>query len=273
MRLEVEGVDCHVATGGRTHAPGRPWVVFLHGAGSSHLAWALQTRALAYDGWNVLAPDLPGHFLSSGAPIADIGGQAQFVLSLLRSLGATRVVLVGHSMGGLIALEMARIDPEAVAAIAFVATAAAIPVNDWLINCAATDEELAFSSMTSWAHGAKSHLNDNTWPGAAHIGFGIDSMRLNATGSLAIDLKACAAYRGGAEAAANLGCPTLCVFARADRMTPLRQGLKLAELLPNNETIIVEDCGHTIPTEAPRVLNAALRRFLPRASARSREAA
>ncbi len=263
MRLDIDGIACHVATGGRKHLPGRPWVVFLHGAGSSHLTWALQTRALAYDGWNVVAPDLPGHFLSSGTPIADIGAQARFVLSLLQSLGADRSALVGHSMGGLIALEMARIDPKRVAAIVFVATAAAIPVNDWLINCAETDEELAFASMTSWAHGPKAHLDENTWPGAAHIGFGIDAMRLNAPGSLAIDLKACAAYRGGAEAAANLACPSLCVFARSDRMTPLRQGMKLAEMLPDNETVIVEDCGHTIPSEAPRVLNAALRRFLP----------
>lgn len=268
MRLDVEGVDCHCATGGRKHVPGRPWIVLLHGAGSSHLAWLLQTRTLAYDGWNVIAPDLPGHFLSSGTAIGDIGAQARFVLALMRAAGAGRASVAGHSMGGLIALEMARIDPDSVDAIAFVATAAAIPVNDWLIDCSQSDEERAFASMTAWAHGPKAHLNDNSWPGASHIGFGVDAMRRNATGSLAIDLKACAAYRGGAQAAAMLACPTLCVLARGDRMTPMRQGLKLAEALADNETVIVEDCGHTIPTEAPRELNAALRRFLRGVAAR-----
>ncbi|MEZ5792609.1 MAG: hypothetical protein R3D34_18095 [Nitratireductor sp.] len=78
-----------------------------------------------------------------------------------------------------------------------VATAAAIPVNNALISMAENAEHKAFQSMNSWAHGADAHMHDNTWPGGSHINFGIDVMRLNAPGTLATDLKACAGYGGG----------------------------------------------------------------------------
>ncbi|MEZ5792610.1 MAG: alpha/beta fold hydrolase [Nitratireductor sp.] len=68
MHFEVDGIPAYASTGGRKHDPDKPWIVFLHGAGSSHLSWVLQTRALSYDGWNVLAPDMPGHNLT-GVPL------------------------------------------------------------------------------------------------------------------------------------------------------------------------------------------------------------
>lgn len=264
MRISVNNTEAYVATGGRQHVAGRPWIIFLHGAGSSHLAWLLQTRTLAYDGWNVLAPDLPGHSFSDGNPVSGIADQAQWLLQLMDAVKCDKAVLCGHSMGGLIALETARLAPERVQAIVFVATAAAIPVNEKLIETARTDEPSAFASMTAWAHGPHAHLHENTWPGGSHVNFSIDSMAMNREGALADDLVSCAAYDGGLEAAAALTCPSLCVFARQDRMTPLRNGLKLAEVLPENHLVVLEGCGHTIPTEKPRELNAEIREFLAR---------
>ena len=262
MRFDVKGAPAHAATGGRQHVAGAPWIVFLHGAGSSHLTWVLQSRSIAYDGWNVLAPDLPGHNLTPGKPIADIAGQAEWVLAAMDAAGCGEAVLAGHSMGGLIVLEIARRAPERVRGIVFVATAAAIPVNDALIQMAETEEEKAFAAMNSWAFGPDAHMHDNTWPGGSHVNFGIDMMRLNAKGTLAVDLKACAAYSGGLEAASIVSCPTLCVFAEMDRMTPVRAGGKLAAALPNNRLVVLARSGHTIPTEKPRELNAELRSFL-----------
>ncbi|GIL00978.1 MAG: alpha/beta hydrolase [Alphaproteobacteria bacterium] len=262
MKLSVNGAIAHASTGGRRHAEGRPWLVFLHGAGANHLAWVLQARALAYDGFNVLAPDLPGHYLSDGAPIEGIAAQARWVLDAMDAAGAAQAVLVGHSQGGLIALEVARAAPQRVRGVVFIGTAAAIPVNPALIETAENDEERAFASMVSWALGPDAHRHDNTWPGASHVNFGIETMRLNRAGTLAADLRSCAAYEGGIEAARGLACPTLCIFARLDRMTPLKNGLALAAALPDNETVIVEGSGHTLPTERPREVNAAIRRFL-----------
>jgi len=267
MRIEIDGVPVHVATGGRKHAPGKPWIVLLHGAGSNHLIWVLQSRALAYGGWNVVAPDLPGHFLSGGEPLGSIAAMSRFVTALMDRLGAAKAVVGGHSMGGLIALELARTAPERVAGLVMVGTAAAIPVNERLIATAKSDEEAAFASMTSWGFGPQAHVNENTWPGGAHVGFGLDSMRLNRPGALAIDLVACNAYADGEAAARTVGVPALCVFAEADRMTPSRNGAKLGNAIPGARTIVLPGSGHTIPTERPRELTAALRQFLPATAA------
>lgn len=262
MRFKVNGVETYASTGGRKHEAGKPWIVFIHGAGSNHLAWLLQTRSMAYDGYNVLAPDLPGHNLSAGEAIPGVAAEAEWLLAAMDAAGCAKAVLCGHSQGGLVAMEVARQAPERVQGIVFVATAAAIPVNPSLIETAQTAEPKAFEAMTAWAHGPEAHMGDNTWPGGSHIFFGIDAMGLNRQGALASDLQSCASYDGGFETAASLKCPTLCVFAKLDRMTPLKSGMKLAEVLPANELLVIEDCGHTIPTERPRELTAALRRFL-----------
>ena len=262
MRFEVDGIVTHAATGGRAHVDGRPWVVFVHGAGSSHLTWLLQTRSIAYDDCNVLAPDLPGHYLSQGEPLGSVPDMAQWMLKAMDAVGCERAIVCGHSMGGLIALEMARLAPERVEGIVFAATADAIPVNPQLIETAETSEHKAFEAMMAWAHGPDAHMHDNTWPGGSHIHFGIDMMALNRKGALAADLKACAAFDQGEALARALRCPSLCVFAVHDKMTPLKAGKLLASFLPDNETVILADSGHTIPTERPREFTAVLRDFL-----------
>src|SRR4051795_2130778 len=105
MQLTVDGLDTFVATGGKEYDTSQPTVVLLHGAGFDHTAWALHSRWFAHHGYNVLAPDLPGHGRSSGAPLSTIAGMADWVAALLDAAGAKKAKLVGHSMGSLIALE------------------------------------------------------------------------------------------------------------------------------------------------------------------------
>jgi pimeloyl-ACP methyl ester carboxylesterase len=262
MKLAINGIPIHVATGGIAHMPGRPFILFLHGAGFTHHTFVLQTRALAHEGWNVVAPDLPGHGLSGGEPFQRVEEMASFVLALMDRLGIASAVLAGHSMGGLIALEIARTAPQHVDALVLVGTAATIPVNPKLIETAETQEEQAFLSMNSWGYGPQAHLAENTWPGANHIAFGLALMRGNATGALAAGLKACAAYAHGEEAARGFAGPALVAVAEFDRMTPNKNGLALAGMLKGSTTVMIRKSGHTIQTEKPRELNAALREFL-----------
>ncbi len=264
MKIEIDGNEVHVATGGKPHQDGLPFVVFLHGAGNSHLTWISQTRAIAFDGYNVIAPDMPGHNLSKGDPIEGIEAQANWYVDLLKALNCKDAVLVGHSQGGIIAIEIAKKAPELVKGIGFVATAAAIAVNDMLINMAENKQYRAISSMTSWGLGPQSHMHENTWPGASNVFMGIEVMELNQQAALPRDLKACAAYDNGLETAASLNIPTICIVAEKDKMTPVKLGKALAAALPQNEMHIIANSGHTIPHEKPREVNALLRGFLKR---------
>ncbi|MCB1385706.1 MAG: alpha/beta hydrolase [Nitratireductor sp.] len=264
MKITVDGEEVHLSTGGREHRPDRPFVMFLHGAGFNHFTWVLQGRALAYDGYNIIAADMPGHCFSAGKPLEGIEAQAEWALKVLDAVAAGAAVLVAHSQGGLIALEMARTAPERVRAIAFVATAAAIPVNGQLIALAEKDPKAAYQNMVDWGYGSLAHLYENTYPGASHLDFGLNVMAMGDPRALAADLRSCAAYDKGAAIAATLACPVLCVFAGEDRMTPVKFGKKLAGMIPQAEMHVIGDSGHTIPTERPRELNACLRSFLAR---------
>src|ERR1700730_2303459 len=128
MQLSVNGIDTFIATGGRKFDLSQPTIVLLHGAGFDHTTWALHSRWFAHHGYGVLAPDLPGHGRSSGAPLAVLAEIDDWTGALLDAAGAAKARLVGHSMGSLIALEIAARHPAKVTALSLIATAANMTV-------------------------------------------------------------------------------------------------------------------------------------------------
>src|SRR5437763_11657558 len=136
MQLSVNGIETFVATGGREFDSTLPSVVLLHGAGFDHSVWALHSRWFAHHGHNVLAPDLPGHGRSSGAPLPTIADLADWTAALLDAAGAAKAWLVGHSMGSLIALETSARHPDKVSGLSLIGTAAAMTVGPDLLKAA-----------------------------------------------------------------------------------------------------------------------------------------
>jgi pimeloyl-ACP methyl ester carboxylesterase len=262
MRFEIDGNEVYASTGGKDHVEGQPYLIFMHGAGSSHLVWSQQSRSFAYGGHNVLAVDFPGHDLSAGETLPNIEAQADWILKVMDHLGIDKASFVGHSQGGLVSLAIANKAPERIEKLVFVATAAAIPVNDMLISMAETKQHRAKSSMTAWGLGPDAHHFENSVPGFSNVGNGLRTMDLNADGALPVDLKACASFEGGLEIAAKVAVPTMCVLAGKDKMTPVKFGKKLAETLSNNTLHVLPSSGHTIPVERPHELNQFMRDFL-----------
>src|SRR6059058_1897949 len=123
MQLTVNGIDTFVATGGREFDKSQPTIVLLHGAGFDHSTWALHSRWFAHHGFGVLAPDLPGHGRSNGAPLSTIAEMADWTAALLDAAGVDKAWLVGHSMGSLIAIETAARHPAKVSALSRIGTA------------------------------------------------------------------------------------------------------------------------------------------------------
>src|SRR5260370_42556011 len=83
VQLVVDGAKIFAGTGGRDFDPALPTVVFLHGAGLDHTVWALLARWFAHRGFDVLAPDLPGHGRSEGEPLESIAAMADFTAALI----------------------------------------------------------------------------------------------------------------------------------------------------------------------------------------------
>ena len=91
MKITLASHDCYCYTGGRRPELGRPTAVFVHGAGHDHSVWTLQTRYFASHGWNVIAPDLPGHGASAGPALASIGELADLAIELKGSVSGFKV--------------------------------------------------------------------------------------------------------------------------------------------------------------------------------------
>src|SRR5689334_6552017 len=170
MELAVDGAKVHAATGGRDFDPTRPLVVFLHGASLDHTVWALLARWFAHRGHAVLAPDLPGHGRSEGAPLASIAAMADWTAALIAASGASRATIVGHSMGSLVALETAARHSERVAAIGLIGTAAAMPVSRELLAAAEANDHAAIDMLRIWGYGFRAGLGGSLAPGMWMLG-------------------------------------------------------------------------------------------------------
>src|ERR1700689_4735344 len=204
MQLSVNGIDTFVATGGREFDGTQPTVVLLHGAGFDHPAWALHSRWLAHHGHSVLAPDLPGHGRSSGAPIPTIAGMADWTAALLDAAGVAKAWLVGHSMGSLIAIETAARHPSRVSALSLIGTAATMTVGPDLLKAAEANDISAIDMVSIWGLGFAAELGGSLAPGLwMHQGAQRVLQRC-APGVLHSDLDACNAYQNALAAAGQI---------------------------------------------------------------------
>ncbi len=105
----VETPRLYAYTGGKAFDPALPTIVFLHGGEHDHSVWILQSRYMAHHGYSVLALDLPGHMRSAGPALTTIESMSEIIAGALKASGAERLLLVGHSMGSLVALELAAV--------------------------------------------------------------------------------------------------------------------------------------------------------------------
>lgn len=97
-------------------------ILFVHGFGDSGTSWMFLARLFRDAGYRILIPDLPGFGRSARNTSADYGytAQANRLLLLLQNLKVGQVHLVGNSMGGGIAGQMALLRPQAVASLTLI---------------------------------------------------------------------------------------------------------------------------------------------------------
>lgn len=259
MYLNFQQARVYLGTGGKPFDASLPTVVFLHGSGMDHRAWQLQTRWFAFHGFSVLAPDFPAHSLSTGHALNSIEAASVWLWGLLDQLQVNTVSLVGHSQGALVALEAAASAPQRVRSLSLLATSAAIPVNEHLLQLAQQQPSAAVAAMLSWGFGEAYQLGISQVPGLAPLAIAGQIMQQN---SLATDLAACQAYIKGEQAAKQIAAPTQLIFGQYDRMTPLKAGLALAQLLSNVQSQIDLAAGHMLPVEEPTHCLQLLRDFI-----------
>lgn len=269
MKIGSEGKAIFAYTGGRPFDAQRPCAVFIHGAQNDHSVWILQSRFLAHHGLAVLALDLPGHGRSDGPALDSVEAMAERIAGALQSLETRRFILIGHSMGSLIALEVARRLGDRVAGIALCGTAFPMRVSDELLAATRDDPAGAMEMINVWSH-RPSITPFAARPGNPGPGFSIvwENLRLmqriaRASGAnvLPTDFAACNAYEGGIDAIKSLACPTLFVLGAADSMTVPRFARGLIEAAVKPQVVQLPDTGHAMMAENPEGVRRALADF------------
>ncbi|MFC5460708.1 alpha/beta fold hydrolase [Massilia niabensis] len=264
MILELQGKAAYCYTGGKAFDPQLPTVVFIHGAQNDHSVWALQSRWFAHHGHGVLAVDLPGHGRSAGPALASVEAMADWLLAVLDQAGVTRALLVGHSMGSLIALETAHRAPERVRALALLGTTYPMKVSDALLATSRDDEAAAIDMVNIWSHSTMAHKLASPVPGFSVMGGAQRLMArmsaINPDHLFHTDFSACNAYANGEAAAASVRPPTLFIFGRQDMMTPPRSTKLLTAAIAHGKVVQV-DAGHSLMSEQPDAVLGALAGF------------
>lgn len=250
LRLAHAG-RIHYAERGEATA-GQPPVVFIHGAGAGSAIW-MMTMARVARFARAVAVDLPGHGPSetNGTALDGAGG-----LTLTRyrdtvgELGAALClgpsVLVGHSMGALIALEAALTWPDKARALVLCAAAPKMPVDPELQALLREDPERA----RSWI--ADRGLSPRARP-AVRRGF-------LAAGALAAAEVTRADFEivrttDLRERLATLACPVTWIDGADDRIVRIVPGTDDRR----GEIVLVPDAGHLLPIEAPAAIADAVR--------------
>lgn len=258
MRLTVDGQDVFVGTGAEPHCAGRPHVMFLHGAGCDHTVWVLFARFFSRNGFNVLAPDLPGHGRSAGAPLSRVEDMADWVGALLDAAGVTTTALAGHSLGSLVALETAARVPDRITRLALLGTAVPMPVGEPLLAAARDRDHDAVDMIMQFGHAFATQLGGNPVAGIHVVNNNMRVLERGLPVNLFEDLAACNAYLGGLDAAARIRAPVTLLLGDQDRMTPPAAARELIAALPGADVRVIPQCGHMLMSEQPEAVHRAL---------------
>jgi pimeloyl-ACP methyl ester carboxylesterase len=230
---------------------GQRTLVFVHGAGGSHLNWPPQLRRLS--GANTYTLDLPGHGQSEGQGRRSIKAYADFVATFLETLRLEKVTLVGHSMGGATALDFALRYPEELAGLVLVGSGARLRVAPAILNGIRQDFEATVRLITDYAFAldAPEQLKRE----------GRRQMGQTHADVLHGDFAACDVF-DVMDRLGEIRCPTLAICGTADRLTAPKYSTYLRDNIPAAQLVLVEDAGHMVMLERPEAVSQAIADFL-----------
>lgn len=233
-----------------------PTIVLVHGLGSDAKHWLPVARDLARD-HRVVLVELPGHGL---APMASPFTLEQATLALDRAIadqGRDPVVLVGHSVGGLVAAAEALRSPSRVRALVLVESALAPQMSkadgDTLLAMFDRDWEGTLHSVYM-SFGRDSAQGEELWAEASQV------ERANMRAWIPVALTTDLSHEAGA-----LRMPVLAVLSPRswepdEALAHANQALGLARI-PRLRVLRIDDCGHFVMLDQPRALSDAIRRF------------
>ncbi|HEY2314561.1 MAG TPA: alpha/beta hydrolase [Streptosporangiaceae bacterium] len=248
-------------------------IVMLHGQPGSRSDWQQLAGLLPAD-MRLLALDRPG-YAASPYPAGDFAYNARAVLAEMDAADIERAVLVGHSYGGGVALSVAALAPERVAALVLLASVGPGCLTGWdrLLAAPVAGEVCAVTAwwVTPWlararlavisrrrhqAISASEYVNWHIWASAHYDRGALWRTFLTEQRALVGEI---------ADLTASLPDvrqPTLLLADPADTLIPVETTYQLAAALPDARVELVHNIGHHLPLRGAAVTAARIASFL-----------
>jgi pimeloyl-ACP methyl ester carboxylesterase len=274
--MEPKTVMLHGRAVTYAEAGSGPLLLLIHGMAGTYENWQAVIEPLARH-HTVVAPDLPGHGTSApGGGDYSLGTLAAGLRDLLIALGHDRATLVGHSLGGGIAMQFAYQFPEITERLVLVSSgglgpevspvlrAAALPGADLFIAATAGPGRVAGSAVARGL--AVIGLRPNA--DVAEVARGYASLAdPDRRAAFLATLRAVVSTDGQRVGAADRlylaeGVPVLIIWGKHDPMIPVHHGEHAHQAIQGSRLEIFDGVGHLPQLEAPGRFVAVLEQFL-----------
>jgi pimeloyl-ACP methyl ester carboxylesterase len=247
-----------------------PALVLLHGMAASWQWWLENIPALAQH-HRVIAVDLPGFGRSEQLPApAEMATHARTVLGLLDQLGVQSATISGHSMGGLVAIEMFNAYPQRVRSLILV-DAGGVPMSERRL--AVILVALRICTAILRRRFVRRALATKSWvrrlalfaafrdPRVMSPDLAAQTMPLFG-GPGSADAVAAAGRAVNATVPESIACPVLLVWGQHDAIVPPRCAHQMHQRLPDSELAVFAGAGHSPMIEFPDQFNDLALRFI-----------
>ncbi|MCE7000801.1 alpha/beta fold hydrolase [Saccharothrix sp. S26] len=280
LEIEEHWIDVDGTATRYLEAGTGPPVLLIPGEGSVAEEWYDVVQGLA-GRYRAVAIDLPGYGYTEPITDTSAAALAAFVWRFVRALGLRRPVLIGHSLGGAVAIRAALEQPSGVPALVLVGSAdlgrainplailqSVTPLGDltvWLVPVLPGGP---------WLHAAVVALFGSFRPWRIHRAWWSSQARVLSTPvaletSLRAQRAAVGLFGQRDPVLGRLGelpMPTLVAWGLQDRQLPFWQGIAARRRLRRGRLVLVPHASHFLPAEAPEELVRVVRRFLAEVS-------
>lgn len=264
----VEGQRLHYAIRGDG-----PAVLLVHGLGATSHIWDRVLPGL--EGMRAVAVDLPGCGRSLAGGLEDLRRVGELLDRLMLQLGERHYLVAGHSLGGVLALELALERPGRVQAAALINAAVGLPFIARLGAARGLGEAIfrlpSFAPSSRRAtrlylqrlFGEPARLTEATVEAYFHAASSPGYYRTMLSG-----LRGLARW-GRTSEFHRLAVPTAVIWGTRDPLFPEPRGRRLAGLLPGAHFLPIDGCGHCPPEETPEIVARTIRGLQTLAERRS----
>ncbi|MDD8059243.1 alpha/beta fold hydrolase [Shewanella metallivivens] len=223
-------------------------LLFLHGSGCTHVVWHYQQQFFE----NSIAIDYPGH--PDGQTLNNVDELTQWLADHITQHQLVDVVLVGHSLGSAVAMQLVISSKINVTALVLIGAGARLKVMPQLLQSLSELVESA-QPFPEYLLAANQNISE---PLQSQINTSIIN---NGVSVMLNDFKMCDKF-DVIEQLPQIDVPTLVIVGDKDQMTPIKYATYLQQHIPNAQIDIVEKGSHMVFAEHPDKVNQCIETFL-----------